>query len=41
MILSKVLYVLSVCGGYICEDNVWRVNKLLLKAKRIALLTLC
>jgi len=33
IILSKVLYALSVWDGYISEDNVQQVNKLLRKAK--------
>jgi len=34
IILSKFLYALSACGGYISEDNIGRVNKPLRKAKR-------
>jgi len=34
IIFSKVLYALFAWGGYISEDNVGCVNKLLRKAKR-------
>jgi len=34
IIISKVLYTLPAWGGYISQENIRRINKLLQKAKR-------